>query len=636
MPDDERNRRRLGDATRERIAGLAEGWSVDAPDPAAPAAPAAAAPAAGTGPRKKPRTVPPPPPGSAERKALEEAIVEVAKATPAPTPTRSKPVTAPPPARAKPVTVPPSIPPLPASPARTKPPSAAPPAAAPALPLPPPPAPARTKPPTPPPPPRPKAPTGAPPPRPAAAVAPEHTPPVIVDDSLTIPGAPPPEARSSDPNLVVPVGEFDSGIGTIEQGQLRAAHPPAHTDETIKRDIADALLKIPEVRVVRGDTTGVGGERGDPTAIESEGERGDATVLQGPSDSRTSTGGRLRAHAALRRQRGLLGDARYVITATLGTRRVRRELASLEQRQAGQQASRRRHLVTLGRTAVVTDSFEHPALVRARDALAAVEDERSLHAGAVAASDSELARVRRDREAKVKQHAADVARCEAELAELARKLEPLEKEAAVARKRADELRAQLARIDRQLADTEAKLVSVKADKLDPAGIQAELATLRADRRAVARDEPKLAAELDALNPRIASIEAARAEAQKRRRELDVAEAEDQRRTAELLEAIGAKRKVVERAASEAEAARDKVLFELGERLYVDRPAVLAAQLAPIDAIDLELGESDRRVMELKEILANVDRAKLARGVGVITLVFLLVAGLIAWFAYLAG
>ena len=92
-----------------------------------------------------------------------------------------------------------------------------------------------------------------------------------------------------------------------------------------------------------------------------------------------------------------------------------------------------------------------------------------------------------------------------------------------------------------------------------------------------------------------------------------------------------------RAAVEAEASRDMTLFELGERLYVDRPAILGAQLSSIDRIDLELGEGDRRVMELREILSNVDKAKLARGMTMIVLACVAVGGFIAWMAHmLAG
>ena len=125
----------------------------------------------------------------------------------------------------------------------------------------------------------------------------------------------------------------------------------------------------------------------------------------------------------------------------------------------------------------------------------------------------------------------------------------------------------------------------------------------------------------------------RAEAEKRKKDLEEGEALDQKRTAELLEALGAKRKVVERASAEAEAARDKVLFDLGERLYVDRPALLAAQLAPIDGIDLELGEDDRRIMEVREILSNIDRWKLARGIGMVVLALAVLGTFAGWLIY---
>ncbi len=584
VPDDERPRRRVGDETKERIADLASGWSVDSP-----AAPAAEPPAK----RKKPKTQPPPPPGSAERKALEQQIVET-KPAPAGTPPaeRAKPATAPPPVRPA---SPPPVPPIP----RAKGPTAPPPI---------PPLPPRAKPED----------------KPFASEV--HTPAVIVDASLpTEPGiqALPPAPPPPPPKLMVPVGEFDSGVKTIDEDAVRRVQ----AQQTVVRDPAEALLKI-EPTAARDDPTAI------DSAIKSYDRAADATEIQAPStEGKTVSGGKLRTYAALRRKRGIAGDVRYVFTALFGVRSSRRELVALEERQQIRQTSRRRHLVTLGRTAVTADAFDHPALAEAREALSMVEDERSKHAGAVAAADAELERVRRDRADKAKQYASDVAAREAEMVELAKKQEPLEKEAAAARKRAGELREALQRLDKQLAATEAKLHSVNIDKMDRAGIHAEIATLKADRQAVQRDEPVIAAELDALNPRIAAIEAARVEARKQRKALDDAEAEDQRRTSELLEAIGAKRKVVERASGEAEAARDRALFELGERLYVDRPTILGAQLAPIDQIDLELGDSDRRVMELREILSNIDRAKLARGAAVIVLVAATVGAFVTWLLY---
>jgi hypothetical protein len=487
---------------------------------------------------------------------------------------------------------------------------------------------------------------------PAAALVP--APPVIVrpasgdrlDESLTIPEV--------APKLAVPIGEFDSGVATI------AAVTERNDQKTVVRDAAEALLKIPDQVVpvealldespesiktdlaeaaagaLRGDPTSIDPstrpfERGDPTALG--GERGDATEIQGHSASMVRAAGRLRPSAALRRKRGAMGDVFYVFTALGGVRVSRRELAALEQRRNLRQAERQRHLVTLGRTAVISEGFDHPALAKSREALSAVEDERSQHAGAVAASNAELDRVRRDRDANAKTFAEEKTKVEAELAELAKKLAPLEKEATTAKKKAAELREQLLRIEKKLAETEGLLVSVKGEKMDKAQIHADIATLRADRKAVQKDEPAIAAELDALMPRIAAMESARSEAETRKKELEEGEALDQKRTAELLEALGAKRKVVERASAEAEAARDKVLFDLGERLYVDRPSLLGAQLAPIDAIDLELGEDDRRIMELREILSNIDRWKLARGIAMITVALAVLGTIVGWLIY---
>ena len=250
------------------------------------------------------------------------------------------------------------------------------------------------------------------------------------------------------------------------------------------------------------------------------------------------------------------------------------------------------------------------------------------------AADSELQRVKRGRDAAAKQHATDISAIDAELAELQKRIEPLLKDQVAVTKRGAQLRESLRSIEKKIADTTAQLVTVKGPKQDPAAIQAELATLKADRVAVQRDEPKIASELDALNPKIAGIESKRGDSQKRRIDLVKAEEADQRRAEELLAAIGAKRKVMDRAAGDAEVLRDKILFELGERLYVDRPADLSPQMSPIDSIDVELGEADRRVMELREILSSIDKAKLWRGIAVIVGTLLLVGGFVGWLLYM--
>jgi predicted nucleic acid-binding Zn-ribbon protein len=463
-------------------------------------------------------------------------------------------------------------------------------------------------------------------PSPAPLLRPGRPAVLFLDDSgtATVPEAGP--LRAASPQYAVPVGEFDSAPTELDQEKRRIAYEQG----TIKRDPSNALLGIadgpqtvvkePPVEVLLAETA-AHINRGDPTTIDPAThpfERGDPTSGSDPTGVRAPDAGgappqgRLRTIAQLRRRRGVGGDMRYVLTAIFGLRRARRELAELEAKEGALQQSRRRHLITLGRTAVTADGFDHPALGPAREQLAGIEEERSRHAGQVTAADAELQRVTRDRDAKAQQYAIDMVALEAELGDLAKKLEPLEKEAAGVTRRAADLRDAMRQVDEKIAFAEAALST--AEKEQRAALQAEIASLRADRKAVAKDEPALASALDSLQPRIAKLEGARAEARRRRVELEQSEREDQRRVEELLTAIGAKRKVVDRAASDAEAARDKILFELGERLYVDRPAGMSPELSPIDAIDVELGTVDRRSMELREILQSVDRMKIARGI----------------------
>ncbi len=633
MPDDERTRRRLSDATKGRIAELASGWTVE-PDaePPAPQATPAPLPAAkvaatrdpvatgeGASPPKKQKTLPPPPPGSDARRVLETAILDAANA-PARlpiAPVKPLPVTPAPPPRGAPT----QPPPLPAS-SRTKPSGANGSGA-------------NTT---------PDRITG---PRPAL--------PTSSAPTSSAPGAVPRASREvntpndrSDNGLTVPVGEFDQGFTSVEQDKLRVAHAQA----TIKRDASNSILNVAEapLTVVKETpielllTESAEHMRGDPTAIDSSTanfERGDPTSLGRPDATQASTppagihtaAGRLRTVAQLRRQRGLFGDVRYVATALFGVRRARQEVIEVEGRQATRQAERRRYLVTLGRTAVTSD-FDHPALSAAREQLGGVEDERSRHHGQVVAADQELQRVKRDREVAAKQYATDLSAVDAELAEVGKRLEPLLKDQVAVTRRVGAQRELLRAVERKIAETTASLVSVKGPKQDPAAIQAELATLKADKIAVQRDEPLIARELDALNPRIAALESKRTDSQKRRVDLLKNEEDDQRRAEELLTAIGAKRKVMDRAAGDAEVLRDKLLFELGERLYVDRPEDLGAQMSPIDSIDVELGEADRRVMELREILSSIDKAKLWRGIGMIAVVTLVVTGFAWWLIYM--
>jgi hypothetical protein len=635
---DDRSRRRMGDATKGRIADLASGWEVPpeakgaAAEPAPPPVKVPPQPAvAGELPRPKSRTSPPPPPGSPMRtKPPTESVPTldpVALPLPAP-PTSSPP--SPPPARKKPPSKPPAPPPPRGRPA---------------------PAPVGdedelTRPADPP------AGLGPPPALGASGFASEQRASVKPDpqkgvmkrilDATPIPG---PEMRHPGGQASAPAHRpsspgFDAPQATVVDDAPAGLRP----------DPPAAVVAGP--RGVRGDATvvptGEDGERpvwhGDPSQIStSPFERGDPTGVTKDSDSDAAepevrgdqTQAQVHAQQAalnltqaislrdgvtLPRRRGVLGDVRYVFTVLFGVRRAKREAVTVGAAIARQLAERKERLVALGRAAIVSERFDHPALTAARERLAEIEEERSKHAGSVAAAEEELEHVRRERAKRAAQYAADVAALESDLASIAGKLAPLQKESVVARRRAGDLAEQLKRIDSKIRKTEGLLTNIQTKKEDRAAVLAEVATFKADRLAIQRDAPAISAELDRLAPKMASLEAKTHDAQAKLVDLKEEELVDQKRAEELVAAIEAKRKVVMRSQTDAEKTRDKALHGLAERLLVDRPSQLGRAFEPIDELDLQIATSERRAMELRELLSSVDRGAMARGIAVMVVI----------------
>ncbi len=418
----------------------------------------------------------------------------------------------------------------------------------------------------------------------------------------------------------------------VERNAFRSAAPPP--GNTVKREAPlELLLKIPDANP-RGDATLVDKstspfDRSDPTGDDDD-QRGDATIVNA-TGSGVNLAGSLRAAPQLPARRGLGGDVRYVFTAMFGASRARRELAQIETEQLERQKLRRERLITIGKSAIISESFDHPAVAKAREEFADVEEKRSGYAGQVAATDAELQHVARGRETKAKQTLLDIAELEKQASDISTKLAPIEKDHGTVKKRANELREQLAKIDDKIAATEASIVSVKTPRQDRAAVGADLATMKADRAAVQRDEPIIAAQLDELAPRIAKLEAERSAALASIAEKKATEAADAKRSVELVDAIKAKRKVVERATADAEAQRDALLVTLGDRLYVDRPRTMTANLEGIDELDMAYGTTDRRAMELREILSSIDTWKVVRGAVVILITVLALVAAVVWF-----
>jgi predicted nucleic acid-binding Zn-ribbon protein len=359
-----------------------------------------------------------------------------------------------------------------------------------------------------------------------------------------------------------------------------------------------------------------------PTSQAPPGRDDDATAIEPPSalagrasaSVAASAPRALRELPTLRRRRGLLGDLVYVVTVIREVRRARRELLAAEDEITTLKAERASRLADLGRAAIADDRFDQTAVCAARDILSDIEDRRSRHAGAAAAADAELDAIERSRESELRRCGDDLEAAELDVARLDREIAPLERDSAAARKRAAGVKETLAAIDGKIAGARARLVAGKDPGRDVAAIEAELASLRADREAVARDEPAIAAELDALLPRIASLEAQRSDAQARIAAARAAEVDARSRAAEQVAAVQARRRVETRAASDARTASDRALVELGERLYVVRPTDLTLRLGAVESQDVAIATAQRRAIELRELIASVHHGALWRGV----------------------
>ncbi len=411
----------------------------------------------------------------------------------------------------------------------------------------------------------------------------------------------------------------------------RRAAPPVE-DATAREDKFDADS-------LRADTARGEDDRDDATHIDPRIPGDAAAEAEAGADTRAGARrhaptGSVRAIASLPRRRGLGGDVRYVATVLFGVTRSRRELIRVEAELASQRGKRRKRLIELAARVLADDGQRQPGVAEARDRLAVLEEERSRQAGQFAAAETEAAAARRDHESETRRLTAEVAAIELELAELATKLAPLEREASAVRRKATDLRTTLDRIAAKIAATESSLVAVKGPRHDRSAVEAELATLRADRVAVQRDEPALAAELDALLPRIAELEARRTAARARLETTGTELGATAERLQERLGVVGAHQKVIERALAESQAARDSALADLGERLVIDRPRALARDLADVESVDVDIGTNERRVMELHEVLGSVDRSALARGLAVLAVGVVAIGALVLWLAIL--
>ncbi len=421
--------------------------------------------------------------------------------------------------------------------------------------------------------------------------------------------------------------------GSVPLGSASASRRPATEDASgliigVERadDAAEDAEEEPEAR--EEPSRGAGRlltERVVEAEEVDEGE--DPTALQQLDDEPrrpAAPGTHLRRPAALPRKRGLLGDVKYVFTAFFGVAGARRELAAVEKKISVERASRRDRLTHIAKHALADDSIELRAVAIAREKATRIEEIRSRHAGATAAADAKIERLERNRLDDSETIAAEISDLEAELKEIAERLAPLERTSNAAVKRAADLQVTLAALDEKIVNLEASAAGGKGGRSQRVGArgspeaqQAALAAARAERAAVLDEEPEIAAELDDLNPRIANLNAAREDAEKKLAEARERDRDGTVRTDERVAAVRARKAVDERAVADADRALDEVLVALGEKLAMERPRQLGSRLRPVDEHDVSIATLERRALELGELVGGVNRAAIARGILVI-------------------
>ncbi|MBP9084679.1 MAG: hypothetical protein KBG15_01120, partial [Kofleriaceae bacterium] len=188
-----------------------------------------------------------------------------------------------------------------------------------------------------------------------------------------------PETIVVDP-AVAALGPAAELAALIERNAPLGAAPPR--TKTVEREVPVALLREIADSELRGDSTHVDAssslaERADLTG--SDELHGDATMVNAPGSSGAS-GGSLRVAPQLPQRRGLGGDVRYVFTVLFGASRARRELSTIETEQTERQKSRRDRLITIGKSAISSERFDHSEVATARDRFAEIEEQRSGYA----------------------------------------------------------------------------------------------------------------------------------------------------------------------------------------------------------------------------------------------------------------
>ncbi len=325
---------------------------------------------------------------------------------------------------------------------------------------------------------------------------------------------------------------------------------------------------------------------------------------------------------------GVFGDVAYLFRVMRKRKQARSEIESLASRIVTAKESRHEKLVDMARHAVGDESFDQTMVDRARASLLTIEEKRSQHAGRVAAVDEKIGVLQRSSEERLQKADGKQKLLRLEIESIQAEMTPLKVKAAAIRKRAAALKRQLQSMDAQIQEKTASLVSVDG-KANQAGVNAALASLRAERVSIATDEPVIAAQIDEIDPEIAGLRSQRSDVEKQITRLEADKETEKLRLEEKIVALKAGRVVEKRKVQDRSEERQERLLELGEELHDKPPQKTSLHEKEVEKQDLEIGILERQRMDVKELLLSVERAPMTRGMVWIGTAILVVIALIA-------
>jgi predicted nucleic acid-binding Zn-ribbon protein len=318
----------------------------------------------------------------------------------------------------------------------------------------------------------------------------------------------------------------------------------------------------------------------------------------------------------LPRRQGVLGDLRYLFTAIVGVVKTRKQLRDLREKLEVEREARKGLVRLMARELLDSRAVDVDAVREARALLDEVETERARHATDVVAATSVIAALEEDGEAESLAADAEIGRIAGAIADLDQEIEELEHVVAGHHRHLNQKRVEGRRLERRIARLDKRLDSDSAEEV--AKIQSELVAVRAMHETALAAQPRIAAEIQTLLPRIEALQARQAG---REAELPAAQERVQaieEQYAQRSTAAQARKDAAERAlAATADEVRELVAG-LGERLCLERPERAEAspgmaRMAMVDGCDSAMADIDRQILERSERLRRIDRAAVARG-----------------------